>query len=62
LADGKGRGLKSKPYRVAALCVECHAAIDQGKELSKAERHEEWERAHRVTVGWLFERGMVKPV
>lgn len=61
LIDGKGRGLKAYPWRVAALCDLCHAAIDQGKELSKAERHDEWERAHRATVGWLFERGLVVP-
>lgn len=62
LADGKGRGLKSYPWRVAALCHECHAAIDQGKEYAKADRTEAWDRAHRVTLGWLFERGKVRPV
>jgi hypothetical protein len=29
--------------------------LDQGKSLSKAERVEIWEEAHRKTIGWLFE-------
>lgn len=29
--------------------------LDQGKNLSKAERVAMWEEAHRATVGWLFE-------
>jgi hypothetical protein len=29
--------------------------LDQGKNLSKADREELWENAHRKTVGWLFE-------
>jgi hypothetical protein len=61
LADGKGRGFKSKPWRVAALCHFCHVLIDSGKTLSKKERQEAWDAAHRLTIGWLFERGMVRP-
>lgn len=55
LIDGKGRGLKSHDYRVAALCYSCHMQLDQGAELSKQERKEMWEDAHRKTIGWLFE-------
>jgi hypothetical protein len=62
LIDGKGRGLKSYPWRIAALCHECHAMIDQGKEFTKAERIAAWESAHRWTVGELFVRGLVRPV
>jgi hypothetical protein len=29
--------------------------LDQGKDLSKAEREELWENAHRKTIGWLFD-------
>jgi hypothetical protein len=57
LRDGKGRGLKASDYRVAALCYGCHAEIDQGTKLSKTERVEAWEEAHRKTIGWLFESG-----
>lgn len=62
LRDGKGRGLKSFPWRVAALCMPCHYDIDQGTKLSKQERRERWEDAHRATIGELFARGLVRPV
>jgi hypothetical protein len=62
LVDGKGRGLKSQPWRVAALCHECHAMIDSGKDMKKPERLEAWNAAHRWTMGQLFKRGLVKPV
>ena len=44
---------------LAALCPECHTMIDQGKDLSKAERVGMWEEAHRKTIGELFERGLI---
>ena len=55
LRDGKGRGIKAHDYRVAALCYSCHMELDQGKSLSKSERVEIWEEAHRKTISWLFE-------
>jgi hypothetical protein len=55
LIDGKGRGLKAHDYRIAALCFTCHAELDQGKDMSKAERVNMWEAAHRRTIGWLFD-------
>ena len=60
LRDGKGRGIKAYDYRVAALCYSCHMELDQGKSLSKAERVEMWEEAHRKTIGWLFETGRIE--
>ena len=60
LRDGKGRGLKAHDYRIAALCYQCHMRLDQGKDMSKEERVEMWEQAHRDTVGWLFDNGIVK--
>lgn len=59
LRDGKGRGLKAHDYRIAALCHRCHADLDQGSKMSRAEREEIWEAAHRRTMGQLFERGIV---
>jgi len=59
LRDGKGKGIKSHDYRVAALCYTCHMELDQGKDLTKEERLNEWEEAHRVTMGLLFQLGMV---
>jgi hypothetical protein len=57
--DGKGMGLKAHDYRIAALCYTCHADIDQGKTLSKQEKFEAWDEAHRKTIGWLFETGRI---
>ena len=60
LADGKGRGIKASDYRVAALCFSCHMDLDQGNKLSKDQRREFWEMAHRHTIGELFERNLIK--
>jgi len=55
MRDGKGRGLKAHDYRIAALCFTCHAKLDQGRDMSREERLNMFETAHRGTVGWLFE-------
>ena len=55
LRDGKGRSVKAHDYRIAALCFKCHSELDQGATMSKTERLEMWEEAHRKTVGWLFD-------
>ena len=60
MRDGKGRGIKAHDYRIAALCFKCHYEIDQGKDLSRQERLNIWEDAHRATVGWLFENDLIK--
>ncbi len=57
LRDGKGRGIKAHDYRVAALCYTCHAELDQGHKMTRKERMEMWDEAHRKTIGWLFESG-----
>lgn len=59
LRDGKGRGLKASDYRIAALCFTCHTELDQGNKLSKSERVNMWEDAHRATVGWLFDNDII---
>ena len=59
LRDGKGRGLKANDYRIASLCFTCHSELDQGSKMSKAERVEMWEEAHRKTIGEFFERGLI---
>ena len=57
LFDGKGRGIKASDYRIASLCFTCHSELDQGKNMSKQERIDMWEEAHRSTIGQLFEQG-----
>ena len=54
LRDGKGKAIKAHDFRIAALCYRCHHEIDQGSKMSKQERLNAWEEAHRGTVGWLF--------
>ena len=51
---GKGRGIKSDDNRIAALCLKCHYEVDQGKNLSREERQEMWEKAHKRTVETLI--------
>jgi hypothetical protein len=60
LRDGKGRGLKAHDYRIAAMCFSCHSNLDQGNTMSKEERVEMWDEAHRKTIGWLFEKDRLK--
>lgn len=57
--DGKGMGIKAHDYRLAALCANCHREIDQGANLSKEERRNAWDEAHRATIGALFEAGLI---
>lgn len=60
LRDGKGTGHKSADYRVAYVCAHCHDAID-GR-FGARERDVKvamWESAHRRTVAYLFENGIV---
>ena len=59
LRDGKGRGLKAHDFRIAALCFKCHSALDQGRDMSREERVNMFEDAHRATVGWLFENDII---
>jgi hypothetical protein len=59
LRDGKGRGLKASDAMIAALCYRCHMNLDQGKDLSKQERVEIWEEAHRKTMQWLIENELL---
>ena len=56
--DGKGTGHKAHDYRVAAMCLRCHALVDSSG-LTRAEKVEIWDAAHRETIGWLFDSGVV---
>lgn len=60
LRDGKGKGIKAHDFRIASLCFKCHSELDQGNKLSKAERIELWEQAHRRTIEEFFIRGFLK--
>lgn len=47
---GKGKAIKADDNLVASLCYQCHAALDQGAEMSKEERQDMWFKAHQHTV------------
>ena len=60
LRDGKGKAIKAHDFRIAALCYTCHSELDQGSKMSKSERLNMWEEAHRSTIGWLFLNDKIK--
>ncbi|MCC7586185.1 DUF1364 domain-containing protein [Serratia sp. Lou2A] len=59
--EGKGMGLKTDDCATAALCVYCHTAIDNGKDLSREERRQMMDRAIVLTIIQIARRGLVVP-
>jgi len=57
--EGKMLGKKVPPHLVAALCPSCHFSIDQGRELSRAERRAEMNAAIVATFDLLVQRGRI---
>ena len=55
LRHGKAKSLKASDEYTAALCIRCHFILDQGSKLTKEERVEMWEKAHRKTIERLIE-------
>lgn len=52
--------MRSHDCFIASICPACHVEIDSGKNLSRAERIEHWQRAHECTLLALFESGAVR--
>jgi hypothetical protein len=52
-------GMKAPDHQVASLCYRCHMNLDQGKDMTREERREFWQRAHMKTIAGLFERGIL---
>lgn len=57
--EGRGMGQKNRSHLTAALCPECHHAIDNGKDLDNAERRAQMDRAIVRTFDRLVESGRV---
>lgn len=55
IRDGKGTGIKASDAMVCALCHKCHSNLDNGSKLTREERLEVFEYAHRQTMKWLIE-------
>lgn len=56
---GKGMGIKTSDALTACLCHKCHFEIDNGKDLSKAERHALMDEAIVKTLEKLTSKELV---
>ncbi len=59
--QGKGMGTKVDDCWTAALCVDCHRELDQGKNMTRDERREALDTAILMTLRELARKGLVKP-
>ena len=55
---GKGRSLRASDEFTAALCLKHHYELDQGRDMTKEERVEMWENAHKRTKDALIKQGL----
>jgi hypothetical protein len=51
--------IKAHDVFFAALCHDCHARLDQGKDMNFEERFDMWQMAHEKTLLEIFRRGWV---
>lgn len=59
--ESKGMGLKTDDCATAALCIQCHHEIDNGKSLTRDERRQQMDRAIVLTVIQIARSGLVVP-
>ncbi|RON52907.1 hypothetical protein BK666_02075 [Pseudomonas frederiksbergensis] len=57
---GKGMGQKTDDCLTAALCVECHTNIDNGKDMTRDERRALLDKAICETVQQLARMGLIE--
>jgi hypothetical protein len=55
----KGMGMKVSDALVASLCYTCHNTLDNGKNLSREERREMWNRCYIKTMQYAIENGIL---
>lgn len=53
--EGKGMGIKVSDALVAPLCITCHFELDQGKQMTRDERRDFWNRAYISGMQYLIE-------
>ena len=58
--QGRGLGQKTPPWRTAALCMQCHHAIDNGPDMTQAERRAAMNEAIEETHHRLAARGLLR--
>lgn len=56
----RGMGQKSAAHNTAALCPECHHAIDNGRHMEQAERRAAMDRAIVLTHDALAKAGKLR--
>ena len=56
-AYGKGMAIKACDTKAASLCFTCHSRLDQGSDMTKAERRAFWLAAHLKTIPALVSAG-----
>lgn len=59
---GKGGAIKASDARIAALCVTCHTALDQGGKMTKMERRAFENEVIAKTYVALMEKGALEVV
>ena len=57
--EGKGMGLKVSDALAAPLCFSCHRYLDQGKDMTREERRDFWNRAYINGMQYLIENDML---
>lgn len=60
--EGKGMGLKVSPDQSAALCIPCHTALDQYRDMTREESRAEMDRAIVITHHRLYQAGKLRLV
>lgn len=58
--EGKGMGIKTHDCWTAALCVDCHAELGQGKTYTRAEKRDRMNVAILLTLAQLATEGRIK--
>ncbi|WP_454751662.1 DUF968 domain-containing protein [Cupriavidus necator] len=57
---GKGMGHKASDAAIMALCIACHVMLDQGKDMTKAERWDKQMEWIAKTSVALIEAGLLE--
>lgn len=57
---GKGMGTKASDAAIMSLCPSCHAALDQGKDMTKDQRRAMQFECITRTYVKLMERGLIE--
>lgn len=57
--EGKGYGIKVSDALVAPLCFGCHRELDQGKDMTREQRRDFWNRAYINGMQYLIENKLL---